>query len=607
MEVRRLFEFIEYQKENYPLEKAFGYKKNGQWVYFSTDQMIAYAGKIGRGLLKLGLQPGDKVALVSYQNRPEWTMMDLGMLQAGIINVPVYPTISPREYQYIFNDAQVKYCFTGDGDLYDKIKATQANTPSLLDIFTFDKVEGRRFWEEIFTDDGTEAFTQIRDNIQPSDLATIIYTSGTTGNPKGVALSHNNIVSNIKTIGALIPLEPGYRSLSFLPLCHIFERACSFAYMYLGASVTFVGTDNLGGETGDLQAIKPHFFSAVPRLLEKVYEKIYNKGLALTGIKKGLFFWALNLTEDFDHEKTYSGLSALKWRIADKLIFSKWREALGGNVKGIVTGAAACPMKIVRVFSAAGIPIREGYGLTETSPGIAIGRFDKGGARLGSIGPVIADCEVYIDQSDGNYKEGEGEILADGPNIMQGYYNKPEETAAVFKMIDGRRWFCTGDIGKLIPGPGGVPFLKITDRKKELLRTSNGKYVAPAPIESKLKEHIMIENAMVVGENHKFVSALIIPSVDGVKDWCEKHEIPWEGLAEAIRNPKVVDRFQRIIDKCNPDFSHTEQIKKFVLLEQTWEATRTDGTEAELTPTLKLKRRVIMEKCKGAIEGMYKG
>lgn len=605
MEVSRLFDFITYQKENYPLEKAFGYKKDGQWVYFSTDQVIERANKIGRGLLKMGLRPGDKVALVSYQNRPEWTMMDLGMLQAGIVNVPVYPTISPREYQYIFNDAQVKYCIVGDGDLFDKIKITQANTPSLIDIFTFDKVEGRRHWEEIWTDEGDEAFALTRDKIQPSDLATIIYTSGTTGNPKGVALSHSNIVSNIKTIGALIPITPGDRGLSFLPLCHIFERACSFAYMYLGASVTFVGTDNLGGETGDLQAIKPHFFTAVPRLLEKVYEKIYNKGLALKGVKRALFFWALDLAEDFDHDKVFSGLSAVKWRIADKLIFSKWREALGGNVKGIVTGAAACPMKIVRVFSAAGIPIREGYGLTETSPGIAIGRFEKGGARLGSIGPVIADVEVYIDRSDGNYNEGEGEILADGPNIMQGYYNKPDDTAAVFKIIDGRRWFCTGDIGKLIPGPGGVPFLKITDRKKELLRTSNGKYVAPAPIESKLKENTLIENVMVVGENKKFVSALIVPSADGLKEWCANHDIPWTSLTEVILNPKVINRYQWILDKYNPEFSHTEQIKRFKLLDQTWEASRPDGAEAELTPTLKLKRRVIMQKYQGLIEEMY--
>ncbi len=607
MEVTRLFDFIYYQKERFPLEKAFGSRKNGQWVYFSTHQIIDYANMVSRGLLRLGLKPGDKVALVSYQNRPEWTIMDLGMLQAGIINVPVYPTISPREYQYIFNDAQVKYCFTGDGDLYDKIRTTQAHTPSLLDVYTFDKVEGRPHWEDIFTKEGDDALQLLRDQIRPSDLATIIYTSGTTGHPKGVALSHHNIVSNIKTIGALIPINPGERGLSFLPLCHIFERACSFAYMYLGVSVSFTGTDNLGGETGDLQAIKPHFFTAVPRLLEKVYDKIYNKGLALTGIKKALFFWALSLSESYDHDKTFTGLTRLKWRIADRLIFSKWRAALGGHARGIITGAAACPLNIVRVFSAAGIQVREGYGLTETSPGIAIGRFDKGGAQLGAIGPVIDEVSVIIDSSDGNYNDGEGEILADGPNIMQGYYNKPDETAAVFKMIDGRKWFCTGDIGKFVPGPTGIPFLKITDRKKELLRTSNGKYVAPAPIESKLKEHILIENAMVVGENRKFVSALLLPSEEALKEWCSKHGIEWTGLAEILQRPEVIERFQRIIDKCNPDFSHTEQIKKFVLMPVTWEATRADGTESELTPTLKLKRRVIMAKHRDAIEGLYAG
>lgn len=606
MEVTRLFEYIYYQQKNHPLKKSVGSKVDGQWKYYSTEEIIDTANKVSYGLLKMGLQPGDKVALVSYKNCPEWVMMDIGMQQLGIINVPVYPTISSGEYEYIFNDAKVKYCFVGEGDLYDKVKAAQANVPSLKEIYTFYKHDDRKYWEDLFSDGDAAALEARKDAVKPEDLATIIYTSGTTGNPKGVMLSHTNIVSNVSNVKELLPVSAGSRVLSFLPICHIFERTASYSYVYNGLEITFTGTDNLGGETGDLQAVKPHFFTTVPRLLEKVYEKIYNKGLTLTGTKKKLFFWALNLTDDYEFDKKYSGMNSLKWKVADKLIFSKWRDALGGNVKGILTGAAACPAKIIRVFSAAGIPVREGYGLTETSPGLTIGRYDKGGAIIGTVGAPLPHVEILIDASDGNYREGEGEILARGPNIMQGYYEKPDKTAEVTKEVDGKKWFCTGDVGKMIPGPDGKQFLKITDRKKELLKTSGGKYVAPAPIENKFKEDFLIEQMMVVGEKKKFVSALIVPAEDALKDWCSKNGVQWSSCADAIQDEKVLAQYQRVLDQYNPEFSHVEQVKKFKLVNAAWEPTKADGSKAELTPTMKLKRRVILEKYHDLIEDLYK-
>ncbi|HQU58341.1 MAG TPA: long-chain fatty acid--CoA ligase [Saprospiraceae bacterium] len=605
MEPKRLFDFIHYQQENHPLEEAFGNRADGKWAFISTQKAIDLANKVSRGLLKLGVQAGDKIAVAVYKNRPEWVVLDIGIQQIGAINVPVYPTISPREYEYIFNDSGVKYCFVGSDDLYDKVRKAQQEVPSLKEVYTFDRQQGRPYWEDIFSEEGQGEVEARKAAVLPEALATIIYTSGTTGNPKGVMLSHHNIVSNVLSVKNIFPIEAGDRILSFLPICHIFERVALYVYTFKCTSIAFTGTDNLGGDEGDLKAVRPHFFTTVPRLLEKVYEKIYNKGLALTGAKKSLFFWALSLTEDYEYDKTYTGLAGLKYSIADKLIFSKWREALGGRVKGIVTGAAPCPIKMARVFSAAGIPIREGYGLTETSPGLAVGRFEPGGAMLGTIGPAIEGVELLIDASDGDYREGEGEILAKGPNIMMGYYNKPEATAEVMKEINGERWFCTGDIGTLVEKAGGGKFLKITDRKKELLKTSGGKYVAPAPIENKIKEDFLVEQVMVVGDKQKFVSALIIPSEETLHDWCGRHNIQWSSLAEAVASPLVNEKFEEIIARYNPLFSKTEQIKKFRLIAASWDPIKTDGTEAELTPTMKLKRRVIMEKYQDVIESIY--
>ncbi len=604
MEPKRIFDFIYFQHANAPLEKAFGYRHEGEWIYFSTKQVIQLADKVSRGLLRLGVRKGDKIALVVYQNRPEWTIVDLAIQQIGAINVPVYPTISAEEYVYIFNDAEVRYCFVGTGDLYDKVRRAQKEVPSLQEVITFDQVQGRPFWKDFFSDEGQAEVIAIRDAIEPDELATIIYTSGTTGKPKGVMLSHHNIVSNVVAAGQIFPVGHGDRALSFLPLCHVFERTASYYYTFRSVEVTFTGTDNLGGPEGDIQAVRPNIFTTVPRLLEKVYEKIYNRGLELSPLARRLFFWALQLTDDYEYDKEYSGLDRLKRRLADRLVFSKWREALGGEIKGIITGAAPCPVKIARIFSAAGIPIREGYGLTETSPGIAIGRFDPGGALLGTVGPPVEGVEIFIDKK-GDYRPGEGEILARGPNVMMGYYQKPEETEAVFREIDGVRWFCTGDVGRLVGGPTGEAFLKITDRKKELLKTSGGKYVAPAPIESKLKESFLVEQAMVVGEQRKFVSALIIPSFETLRDWCQRHQVEWTTADKVLQHPKVQEKYQEIIDAINPGFSHTEQIKKFRLINAEWAPSKSDGTAAELTPTLKLKRRVIMDKYAGEIDDIY--
>ena len=606
MEVKRLFDTIYYQKETHPLQKSMGSKVNGKWHYYSTDEIIDAANKLSRGLLKLGLQPGDKAAIITYKNRPEFVITDLAMSQIGVISVPVYPTIAPKDYEFIFNDSEVKYVFVGEGDLYDKVTKARPKIASLKDIFVYDKKEGKKYWKDLFTEEGADEVEARKAAVDYEDLATIIYTSGTTGNPKGVLLSHKNILSNMMNVQDIFPAAKGSRVLCFLPLCHIFERTGSYAFMFKSFEVTFTGTDNLGGDDGDLRAIKPHYFNTVPRLLEKVYEKIYNKGLELTGAKKKLFFWALSLTEDYEYGKSYSGLAGIKRSIADKLIFSKWREALGGNIQGILTGAAACPSKIKQVFSAAGVPIREGYGLTEASPGIAIGRYDKGGAIMNAIGPALPGVTILIDTEDGDYKPGEGEILAAGDNIMMGYHNRPDATAEVIVEKNGRRWLRTGDIGKMVKA-NGTEMLKITDRKKELLKTSGGKYVAPAPIESRFKENFLVEQIMVVGEKQKFVSALILPAEEALKDWCLNNSVEWTGLEDAIINDKVKGEFQRICDEYNPEFAHIEQIKKFKLLHKQWEPTKTDGSEAELTPTLKIKRRVIRDKYQSDIADIYGG
>lgn len=602
----RLFDVLYHQLENHPLEKSIsGRDASGTWKSYSSQEVVDAAEKAASGLLELGLKSGDKVAIVVYKNRPEWLIMDFAMQLVGIVSIPLYPTISVGEYEYILNEAEVKIAFCGSGDLFDKLAATQQNVATLTNIYTFDKQEGKPFWENMFSSDHTAEVEKIKATIVGEDLATIIYTSGTTGNPKGVMLTHTNIMHVVLKVAPLMAANAEDNVISFLPLCHVFERSASFAYYYKGCKTYYVGTDNLSGPEGDLAAVRPVTFTTVPRLLEKIYEAIYNKGLALDGVKRKLFFWALSLTDTFELNQRLSLVSKIKWSVADKLIFSKWREALGGNVNAIITGAAPCPVKIMRVFCAAGIPIREGYGLTETSPTLTVNTMEPDGAMLGSAGPILEGVELLIDTEGGDYKEGEGEILAYGPNVMLGYYKKPEKNAEVFCEIDRKRWFRTGDIGKLVKGPTGRAFLKITDRKKELLKTSGGKYVAPAPIENRIKEEFLVEQMMVIGDKKKFVSALIVPAEGALQNYCSKKEIPWTSVEEIITHKKVIKRFQKIIDSYNPEFSHVEQIKKFRLIATPWLPIHENGDEAELTPTLKLKRRVIREKYQQEIAGIY--
>jgi long-chain acyl-CoA synthetase len=610
---KRLFDYIFEQAKERPLDQAFGHQpqKGVPWTYYSSQQMVDKINDLSRGLLHLGLRPGDRVGTVVYKTTQEWVALDYAMLRLGIIGVPMYPTISAREYEYIIKEAGVQYCFVGEGDLFDKVNTAKAQSPSLRTIYSFVEHPIAPLWDSIVpTTDATtqedmdDEIERISKTIRPDDVATFIYTSGTTGNPKGVVLTHRNIVFNVETMRILIPIKAGMRALSFLPVSHIFERAVLYAYTAYGASVSFTTPDRLGGDGGDIKGIKPHFFSAVPRLLEKVYEKIVNKGMEAKGIKRSIFTWAMELADQWDFDQKPSGFAAIKWSIADKLVFSKWRAALGGNLVGIITGASACPVVVMRAFNAAGILVREGYGMTEGAPAFTFNRFEPGGAMMGSVGQIVDGVELRIEEAP-DFRPGEGEILVKGPNIMDGYYLQPEKTEEVIKYIDGGRWLCTGDVGMLVKAPNGNTFLKITDRKKELLKTSGGKYVAPAPIESMLREHRLVDQAMIVGDNLKFVSALIVPAEEGLRDWCEKNQIGWTSLPEVIKHPKVLERYNMLIERINPTFSHAEQVKKFALLPNTWEAVRTDGTVAELTPSMKIKRRVILEKFKAEIDGMY--
>ena len=585
MEVKRLFDALHHQKENYPQEVAIASMQNGEWWKLSTDELISLSNKLSHGLLKLGIQKGDKIAIVTSSNRTEWNICDQGIGQIGAINVPLYPTISTADYEYILNHAEAKICIVSDAKLYDKVKGLKERVSCLQEIYTFEEVEGAKHYNEILKlgeggDDGM--LKAISDSIDPNTLATLIYTSGTTGTPKGVMLSHHNIVSNVLTVRAELPIEHGHTTLSFLPLCHIFERMVIYTYLYAGANVYYTDIETLKEKLG---TVRPHFFTTVPRLLEKVYEGIVSKGLALTGIKKKLFFWALNMADKYEYDQKPS----FSFKIADKLIFSKWREGLGGRIMGIVTGSAACPLKMARVFSAAGIPIREGYGLTETSPVLTFNRFAEGGAMLGTVGMPIKDTEIKIAE--------DGEILAKGPNIMMGYYKEPEKTKEVLSE-DG--WFSTGDVGTFVTNNAGNKFLKITDRKKELLKTSGGKYVAPAPIESKFRENFFIEQIMVVGESKRFVSALIVPAFAVLEQFAKENGIEINSRDELIAHPKVIVKYQSIVEEINPNFSHIEQIKKFKLLKNEW----TPET-GELTPTMKIKRKVINERYAKEIEEIY--
>lgn len=590
-EAKRLFDCIEYHLERKPLEDMLAGKEGGQWKKYSTAAVKDTVDKLSAGLLSLGISCGDmsaegrdKVAILC-KNRPEWVMLDLAVQQIGAVLTPIYPTINVNELEFVLNDAQVKTVFVNDEELFLKVLSLKDKVHSLKDIYTFEHVPNAKHWKEVTALATPELIAQIKpvaDRITYEDLATIIYTSGTTGTPKGVMLSHRNILSNVMASMPCFPPGDEMRSLSFLPLNHIFERMVTYLYLFRGTSIYYAESLDTIGE--NLKEVQPHMFTTVPRLLEKVYDRIMQKGNELTGTKKKLFFWAHSLAEKFEINKDLGALYNFKLALANKIIFSKWREGLGGNIKCIVTGGAACQVRLIRIFTAARITIMEGYGLTETSPVVAVNRYEESGRGFGTVGPLIEGVEVKIAE--------DGEILTRGPNVMMGYYKRPDLTAEVIQ----DEWFSTGDIGTLTENN----FLKITDRKKELFKTSGGKYVAPLPIENKLKESPFIEQVMLVGADRKFVSALMVPSFPNLFDWCRKNGITETSHEEVIRNPKVIDLYKELVESFNKFFNHVEQVKKFELLPNEWSV-----DTGEMTPKLSLKRKVVIEKYRDAIERIY--
>lgn len=566
-------------------------KERGQWRQYSTADVKEMVDRLSAGLLALGVGPNDmsvenrdKIAIIS-RNRPEWVMLDLAVQQIGAVLVPVYPTIGVNDLEFIFKDSNVKYCFVSDEDSFLKVHSIRHHVRSLADIYTFDHVPNARHWKEVLdlaTPERIQEIKPISDRIGYKDLVTLIYTSGTTGTPKGVMLSHENILSNVISCIPCFPPGENMRSLSFLPLNHIFERMVTYLYLFQGTAIYYAESLETIGE--NLKEVKPNMFTTVPRLLEKVYDKIMQKGNELTGLKRKLFYWAHELAEKFEINKNQGAWYTFQLALANKLVFSKWREGLGGEIKCIVTGGAACQVRLIRIFTAAQITIMEGYGLTETSPVIAVNRFEEQNRMFGTVGPLIDGILVKIAE--------DGEILCQGPNIMMGYYKRPDLTAEVFQ--DG--WFCTGDIGTMVEDK----YLKITDRKKELFKTSGGKYVAPLPIENRLKESLFIEQALVVGPERKFVGALIVPSFPNLMDWCRHNNVPYSTNEEMICHPKVIDFYKDLVDSFNKFFNHVEQVKRFELLANEWSV-----ETGEMTPKLSLKRRVIMEKYKDAIERIY--
>lgn len=587
MEPTRLFDLLEYQLTKNPLADALAYKEKDVWTKYSTQEVIDIVNAISRGFLALGLDKGDKVGIVS-NNRPEWNFIDLGLQQIGAISVPMYPTITEKDYKFIFEDSDLQYVFVSDFDLYSKVKKAAAGIDRIKKVYSFDELPNVAHWTEVKTlgESQSKDLNVFRSQVLPDDLVTLIYTSGTTGNPKGVMLTHHNILSNAISVGENLPKDLGIvRSLSFLPICHIFERTSIYFYLYRGISVYYAESLEKIGD--NLKEVKPQMFTTVPRLLEKIYDKIVAKGTELTGIKKQLFFWALNLGHQYDRQKNQGLWYDFQLKLANKIIFSKWREAVGGDIKIIASGGAALQPRLATIFWSAQIPVLEAYGLTETSPGIAFNRYNKEDMRIGTVGPAMEGIEIKIAE--------DGEVLAKGPNIMKGYYNQPEKTAEV---IDKDGWFHTGDIGEMIEGR----FLKITDRKKEMFKTSGGKYIAPQLIENKLKESTFIEQAMVVGDGQKFPGALIVPNFEVLKDWCKHKGISYSSDKEMIKEEKVISKLNKEIEKANNQFAQWEKIKKTTFMPALWTV-----EAGELTAKLSLKRKIISQNYQNEILKIYQG
>jgi long-chain acyl-CoA synthetase len=594
-EQSRLFDFLYYQKEHFAKKDMLNAKEEGNWIPYSTAAVIEKVNQLSCALLSLGLsgndlsvEKQDKIAIIS-KNRPEWLMLDLACQQIGVLLCPIYPTTHVNEIEFIFNDAEIKYVFISGSDILEKINLVKSKVPSMKDVYSFDHLPGVACWESLlglFTSDDFYRVETIKKTIQANTCATIIYTSGTTGFPKGVMLSHQNLVMNVlnATKSFPFPQMPTAKALSFLPLNHIFERVASYIYISTGVSIYYA--ESLETIADNLKEVQPVLFTTVPRLLEKVFEKIMTKGSSLKGIKRNLFFWAVSLAEQYDNLIPGSWWYRLQLNLANKIIFSKWREALGNRVQYIITGGAACQKKLLQIFHAAQIPVFEGYGPTENSPVISVNCNKPGGMKFGTVGLVIDGQQVKI--------ASDGEICVKGPSVMMGYYKRPDLTAEV--IIDG--WLHTGDIGEW----DEEKYLKITDRKKELFKTSGGKYVAPQPIENRMKESPFIEQIMVVGDNRKFVAALIVPSFSNLKSWMLQHNVEYSSLADALSNERVVAFFDEIVSEYNGMFNHVEQVRKFKLLHTEWSI-----ETGEMTPKLSLKRKIILNNYERIINDLYEG
>ncbi len=586
MEVTRVFDLLDRYIEKFPKDDALAGKEEGEWMKYSTRSYVDISNYISYGFLALGVQKGDKIATITF-NRPEWNFLDMGITQIGAIHIPIYPTISEADYKYILNHAEIKYVFVAGEDLFRKIENILPEIPSLKDIYTFKNLHGFKHLNELirlgWQNPAREKLAEIKASVKPDDVFTIIYTSGTTGTPKGVMLSHTNIISNFIGVSGIPPIGYNSKALSYLPLCHIYEHMLNYMYQYLGVSVYYA--ENMGTIADNIKEIHADILSTVPRLLEKIYDRIIKKGRKLTGFKKKLFFWAVDLGLKYELDSANGWWYEFKLRIANMLVFSKWREALGNNLRTIVSGGAALQPRLNRIFWAARIPILEGYGLTETSPVIAVNHFGKNGLKFGTVGPVLPGVEVKIAK--------DGEILTKGPNLMLGYYKEEELTK---KVIDPDGWFHTGDLGQ-IEKEGQ---LKITGRKKEIFKTSFGKYINPGQIEDKFKESSFIDTLIVLGENQKFAAALIVPDFNDLKSWCENKGIEYTTNSEMINNLQIKKRFKKEIDFYNTFFGETEQIKKWELMESEW-----TSFSGELTPTLKIKRSYISKKYESAINKLF--
>ncbi|GAA4139566.1 AMP-dependent synthetase/ligase [Sphingobacterium kyonggiense] len=582
----RLFDLAFRQSNLYPNLSIMSHKVAGEWENVSTETFLEQVNSLSRGLVELGVKPNEKVGLIADSSL-EWHIIDFAIQQIGAVVVAIYPNITDTDYQFIFNDAEIKLCIVSNKNLFQRLEAIRESIYSLKYIFCIEEHAQVRNWKEVFDVGQNVPLTRIeelRQAVKPTDLATLIYTSGTTGKPKGVMLTHHNIISNVEAAREITPCQAYDRSLTFLPPCHAYERMVIYTYMYIGITIHFAESLDKIGQ--NINEVKPHIMTAVPRILEKVYEKIMKAGLDLTGFKRQVFDWAVSIAEHYDpNPENRSFMYNIKLKLAKKLVLDKWYEALGGQLKTVASGSASLQAKLARVFLAAGIPLYEGYGMTEASPLISVNHYIKG-IRIGTVGPAVKYVEIKLAE--------DGEILVKGPNVMQGYYKNPEETNKT--IIDG--WLHTGDIGVW----EDEIFLKIIDRKKEMFKISGGKYVIPQPIEKKLLESNFIEQAMVIGDGQKFASAYIVPNYAHLQDWSKSEAPELKDLPkiEFLKQQKVVRKIHKEVQVANQHFGNWEQIKKPIILSNEFTI-----EEGELTPTLKMKRKVILEKYKKEFEELY--